>query len=111
MPEQPRWRLASTPGAVTPALPRHLRRQKRGRHPLLLVSPLSNPHPEPRLTPGARWLLLFDTLDTTTIAYTVGYESASQFNREYARLFGLPSVRDAARFKMPPPADALAKTP
>jgi AraC-like DNA-binding protein len=59
----------------------------------------------------ARWLLLFDTLDATTIAYTVGYESASQFNREYARLFGLPPVRDAARFKMPPPADALAKAP
>lgn len=34
----------------------------------------------------ARWLLLFDTLDATSIAYAVGYESASQFNREYARL-------------------------
>lgn len=49
----------------------------------------------------ARWLLLFDSLDATTIAYKVGYESASQFNREYARLFGLPPVRDAARFKSP----------
>ncbi len=38
----------------------------------------------------ARWLLLFDTLDATSIAYTAGYESASQFNREYARLFDLP---------------------
>ena len=47
----------------------------------------------------ARWLLLFDTLDATSIAYAVGYESASQFNREYARLFGLPPARDAARFK------------
>ncbi len=50
----------------------------------------------------ARWLLLFDTLDATTIAYTVGYESASQFSREYARLFGLPPGQDAARFKSPP---------
>lgn len=52
----------------------------------------------------ARWLLLFDTLDATSIAYTVGYESASQFNREYARLFGLPPARDAANFKSPLPA-------
>jgi transcriptional regulator GlxA family with amidase domain len=52
----------------------------------------------------ARWLLLFDTLDATSIAYAVGYESASQFNREYARLFGLPPARDAARFKSPLPA-------
>ncbi|MFL1417655.1 AraC family transcriptional regulator N-terminal domain-containing protein [Pseudomonas fildesensis] len=51
----------------------------------------------------ARWLLLFDTLDATSIAYSVGYESASQFSREYARLFGLPPVRDAARFKSPQP--------
>jgi len=43
----------------------------------------------------ARWLLLFDTLDATSIAYTMGYESASQ------RLFGLPPARDAARFKLP----------
>lgn len=49
----------------------------------------------------ARWLLLFDTLDATSIAYSVGYESASQFSREYARLFGLPPARDAARFKSP----------
>jgi len=49
----------------------------------------------------ARWLLLFDTRDATSIAYAVGYESASQFSREYARLFGLPPARDAARFKVP----------
>ncbi|WP_017735087.1 AraC family transcriptional regulator [Pseudomonas sp. CBZ-4] len=49
----------------------------------------------------ARWLLLFDTLDAASIAFTVGYESASQFSREYARLFGLPPAKDAARFKTP----------
>ncbi|OPA89834.1 AraC family transcriptional regulator [Pseudomonas fluorescens] len=49
----------------------------------------------------ARWLLLFDTLDAAAIAFTVGYESASQFSREYARLFGLPPGKDAARFKAP----------
>jgi AraC-like DNA-binding protein len=55
----------------------------------------------------ARWLLLFDTLDATSIAYNVGYESASQFNREYARLFGLPPARDAARFRSPAPPNAI----
>lgn len=49
----------------------------------------------------ARWLLLFDTLDAASIAFAVGYESASQFSREYARLFGLPPVKDAARFRSP----------
>ncbi|WP_429529902.1 AraC family transcriptional regulator N-terminal domain-containing protein [Pseudomonas frederiksbergensis] len=49
----------------------------------------------------ARWLLLFDPRDAASIAFSVGYESASQFSREYARLFGMPPVRDAARFKSP----------
>lgn len=49
----------------------------------------------------ARWLLLFDTLDAASVAFSVGYESASQFSREYARLFGLPPVKDMARFKVP----------
>lgn len=47
----------------------------------------------------ARWLLLFDPRDAASIAFTVGYESASQFSREYARLFGMPPGRDAARFR------------
>ena len=33
------------------------------------------------------------------IAHAVGYESASQFSREYARLFGLPPARDGARLR------------
>lgn len=49
----------------------------------------------------ARWLLIFDPADAATIAFTVGYESASQFSREYARLFGMPPGRDAARFRQP----------
>ena len=59
----------------------------------------------------ARWLLLFDTLDATSIAYRVGYESASQFSREYARLFGLPPARDAARFRPPFAAAGQITTP
>lgn len=51
----------------------------------------------------ARWLLLFAPRDAASIAFEVGYGSASQFSREYARLFGLPPARDAARFR---PAEA-----
>ncbi|WP_110661392.1 AraC family transcriptional regulator [Salinicola socius] len=56
----------------------------------------------------ARWLLMFDTLDAASVAFTVGYESASQFSREYARLFGLPPARDAARFRSPTVTDSVA---
>jgi transcriptional regulator GlxA family with amidase domain len=50
----------------------------------------------------ARRLLLFEPRDAAAIGFSVGYESASQFSREYARMFGLPPVRDMARFKVPP---------
>lgn len=33
------------------------------------------------------------------IGYAVGYASASQFSREYARLFGQPPRRDAERMR------------
>lgn len=50
---------------------------------------------------AARRRLLFEPRDAAAIAFSVGYESASQFSREYARMFGLPPVRDMARFKIP----------
>lgn len=43
--------------------------------------------------------LLFANPDAQSTAYRIGYESASQFSREYARLFGLPPVRDAERLR------------
>jgi len=46
-------------------------------------------------------LLLFEPFDAASVAFTVGYESASQFSREYARMFGLPPMRDVARFRTP----------
>lgn len=49
----------------------------------------------------ARWLLLFETRNAASIAFVVGYESASQFSREYTRLFGMPAAKDAATFKSP----------
>lgn len=42
----------------------------------------------------ARRLMLAEPVDATTAAFQVGYESASQFSREYSRLFGAPPLRD-----------------
>jgi AraC-like DNA-binding protein len=52
----------------------------------------------------SRLLLLNGTDDVATAGYRVGYDSASQFSREYRRQFGLPPGRDAARLR----ADASA---
>lgn len=45
----------------------------------------------------ARRLMLGDALDATTAGFRVGYESPSQFNREYHRLFGDSPHRDITR--------------
>ncbi len=42
----------------------------------------------------ARRLLLAERLDVTSVAMQVGYESPSQFSREYKRQFGFPPLRD-----------------
>ena len=42
----------------------------------------------------ARRLLLAGGIDAAGAAFAVGYESHSQFNREYSRLFGAPPLRD-----------------
>jgi AraC-like DNA-binding protein len=44
----------------------------------------------------ARRLMLSDGLDAAEAAFRVGYESPSQFGREYRRLFGTPPRRDVA---------------
>lgn len=50
----------------------------------------------------ARRRLLDATGDAASVAFSVGYESASQFSREYSRLFGLPPTRDVMRSKARP---------
>jgi AraC-like DNA-binding protein len=42
----------------------------------------------------ARRLMLTENHDATTAAFQVGYESPSQFSREYSRFFGAPPLRD-----------------
>ena len=45
----------------------------------------------------ARTLLVVGGKSVTSAALEVGYESATQFSREYARAFGLPPARDSER--------------
>lgn len=47
----------------------------------------------------ARRLMLGDSFDAAMAGYSVGYESPSQFSREYSRLFGAPPARDIAQLK------------
>jgi transcriptional regulator GlxA family with amidase domain len=42
----------------------------------------------------ARQLLMSQNIEAAEVAFEVGYESPSQFSREYARLFGLPPIAD-----------------
>jgi AraC-like DNA-binding protein len=47
----------------------------------------------------SRLMLMSGEDDVATIGYRVGYDSASQFSREYRRHFGHPPGRDAARLR------------
>jgi AraC-like DNA-binding protein len=47
----------------------------------------------------ARRLMLAENSDAANAAYQVGYESPSQFSREYSRMFGAPPIRDIERLR------------
>lgn len=47
----------------------------------------------------ARRLIFAEAMDAASAAHEVGYESPSQFSREYRRLFGAPPVQDVARLR------------
>ena len=47
----------------------------------------------------ARTRLMAESADVAAVGFSVGYESPSQFSREYRRLFGNPPSRDLARFR------------
>lgn len=48
----------------------------------------------------ARQRMLIGGMDATSAAYEVGYESVSQFSREYSRFFGQPPMRDVKALRM-----------
>ena len=48
----------------------------------------------------ARRLMLAESLDAANAAFQVGYESPSQFSREYNRMFGAPPLRDITKLRM-----------
>ena len=59
---------------------------------------------------AARGRMLMDGLDAASAAFEVGYESASQFNREYSRFFGQPPLRDVRALRSPnaPPFESVS---
>ncbi len=61
------------------------------------LSPLQY-HKQVRLQ-AARERLMAEPTDAAAVAYAVGYESASQFNREFKRLFGQPPAEAARRWR------------
>lgn len=62
--------------------------------PLTSMSPLQY-QKRLRLT-EARRLMIGEDFDASAAAYEVGYESPSQFSREYSRLFGVSPKRDVS---------------
>jgi len=48
---------------------------------------------------AARGRMLVDRIDASSVAFEVGYESVSQFNREYSRFFGQPPMRDIKKLR------------
>jgi len=47
----------------------------------------------------ARRLMVSEAIDAASAGYRVGYESPSQFSRDYARMFGMPPAKDAGRLR------------
>lgn len=57
----------------------------------------------------ARRLMLTENLDATSAALQVGYESPSQFSREYSRTFGAPPLRDVTDLRKLSPTARLPR--
>jgi AraC-like DNA-binding protein len=82
--------LARAAGMSQPSFHRHFRA-------VTAMSPLQF-HKQVRLQ-EARRRLLSQHADAARIGFEVGYESASQFSREYSRLFSSPPGRNARRLR------------
>jgi AraC-like DNA-binding protein len=50
----------------------------------------------------ARRLMLTEHVDASRAAFQVGYESPSQFSREYSRMFGAPPMQDIRKLVQQP---------
>ena len=83
--------LAQTAGRGVSTLHHHFRA-------LTAMSPLQ--YQKQLRLQAARERMLIDGLDAASAAFEVGYESASQFNREYSRFFGQPPMRDIRTLRL-----------
>jgi AraC-like DNA-binding protein len=84
--------LAKTAGMGVSTLHHHFRA-------LTAMSPLQ--YQKQLRLHAARERMLIDGLDAASAAFEVGYESATQFNREYSRFFGQPPMRDVRNLRAP----------
>lgn len=90
-------RLAEIAGMSVPSFHRHFKAAT-------AMSPLQ--YQKSLRLQAARRLMIAEP-DAARAAYAVGYESATQFSREYARMFGTPPARDAHRLRGAPAADSV----
>ncbi|KFC62021.1 Transcriptional regulator, AraC family [Devosia sp. LC5] len=81
--------LAAVAGMSVPSFHRHFKE----------VTSLSPLQYQKTLRLQAARRMLVTSADTTQAAFAVGYESASQFSREYSRLFGISPFKDAVRMR------------
>ncbi|MCP3763758.1 AraC family transcriptional regulator [Domibacillus sp. A3M-37] len=82
--------LAETANMSVPSLHRHFKE-------ITAMSPIQF-QKQLRLQ-EARRLLLSESTDAADVAFRVGYESPSQFSREYSRMFGFPPREDIKRLR------------
>ena len=47
----------------------------------------------------ARRLMVSEGMDAASAGFRVGYDSPSQFSRDYSRAFGAPPLKDALRLR------------
>jgi len=84
-------RLAAAAGMSLTAFHRHFKH---------MISMTPGQYQKHRRLIEARRLMLEEGVSASRAAFDVGYESVSQFTREYRRLFQAPPKRDAVRFRL-----------
>lgn len=56
----------------------------------------------------ARRMMVVEAMDAASAGFAVGYESPSQFSREYSRIYGAPPYQDALRLRRSPDYELVA---